>query len=52
VGTRSIALARILSEVGLVHLLGAREGLSVGMRFAILGFSHRLSPKLTRRAAQ
>jgi hypothetical protein len=48
-GTRSIAHARILGEVGLARLLGAREGLSVGMRFAILGFSHKLSLKLTRR---
>jgi len=31
--------------------LGAREGLWVGTRFAILGFSHGLSLKLTRRAA-
>jgi hypothetical protein len=46
-----MALARILGEVGLVHLLGAREGLPVGMRFAILGLSHRLSQMLTRRAA-
>jgi hypothetical protein len=40
-----MALVRILGEVGLAHLLGAREGLSVGVRFAILGFSHRLSLK-------
>jgi hypothetical protein len=32
--------ARILGEVGPVRLLGAREGLSAGMRFAIPGFSH------------
>jgi len=37
--------------VGSVHSLGAREGLWVGTRFAILGFSHGLSLKLTRRAA-
>jgi len=36
--------------VGSVHSLGAREGLWVGTRFAILGFSHGLSLKLTRRA--
>jgi len=37
--------------VGSVQSLGAREGLWVGTRFAILGFSHGLSLKLTRRAA-
>jgi hypothetical protein len=45
-----MGLARILGEVGLVRPLGAREGLSVGMRFAIPGFSHRLSLKRTRQA--
>jgi hypothetical protein len=46
-----MAAAPILGEVGLVHLLGAREKSWVGTRFAILGFSHRLSLMLTRRAA-
>jgi len=38
--------------VGLVHLVGAREGLWVGTRFAIPGFSHELSLMLTRLAGE
>jgi hypothetical protein len=47
VGTRPVALARILNEVGMGHLLAGRQGLWVGTRFAILGFSHRLSLERT-----
>jgi hypothetical protein len=46
-----MTIARILGEVGLVHLPGAREGLSVGTRFAIPAFSHSLSLMLIRRVA-
>jgi len=50
VGTCPLGLARIDTEVGPECFAGARSYPPVGTRFAILGFSHRLSLQLTRLA--